>query len=368
MRENTDAESRSVALRWLTGSTGPLTLALLNCRGSKEKTEMIKIILSIVFVLLIGPRGVFAQTYFLHSYSGTSSTQLAVWAAKDLNLFSKYRLDVDFVFIPGGARGMQALMGGSTHSSDTDGVAPVHAIARGGDAVIVAGLNNRTLFKFVSQKEITDASQLRKKRIGVANFGGSNEFAVIMALKEWNIPREAVTLVAAGGSAVRLAAMEKGGLDATVLPYDQALMATRLGMRVLADIPDLVPNFPDKVITMRRSFVQKERETAKRFLQAVSEAIYQVSISAEKGTSVLRKRLAVKDPKIIEENYNVYGRIFAFPPRVGRKGLEGVLEQVQLQTGAPKADFEVERFLDESIIDELEREGFFKKISSDRSR
>ena len=329
---------------------------------------MIKIILSIVFVLLIGPRGVFAQTHFLHSYSGTSSTQLAVWAAKDLNLFSKYRLDVDFVFIPGGARGMQALMGGSTHSSDTDGVAPVHAIARGGDAVIVAGLNNRTLFKFVSQKEITDASQLRKKRIGVANFGGSNEFAVIMALKEWNIQREAVTLVAAGGSAVRLAAMEKGGLDATVLPYDQALMATRLGMRVLADIPDLVPNFPDKVITMRRSFVQKERETAKRFLQAVSEAIYQVSISAEKGTSVLRKRLAVKDPKIIEENYNVYGRIFAFPPRVGRKGLEGVLEQVQLQTGAPKTDFELERFLDESIIDELEREGFFKKISSDSSR
>ena len=45
-----------------------------------------------------------------------------------------------------------------------------------------------------------------------------------------------------------------------------------------------------------------------------------------------------------------------------------MLEQVQLQTGAPKTDFELERFLDESIIDELEREGFFKKISSDSSR
>jgi len=94
----------------------------------------------------------------------------------------------------------------------------------------------------------------------VANFGGSNEFAVLLALKEWNIPKEAVTLVAAGGSAVRLAALEKKGLDATVLPYDHALAATRMGMKVLADIPELVPAFPDKVITMRRSYLERERD------------------------------------------------------------------------------------------------------------
>jgi ABC-type nitrate/sulfonate/bicarbonate transport system substrate-binding protein len=136
-------------------------------------------------------------------------------------------------------------------------------------------------------------------------------------------------------------------------------------MRVLADMPNLVPNFPDKVITMRRSFMQKERDSAKRFLQAISEAIYQVSISPEKGMAVLKKRLGLKDPKVIEENYNTYGRIFAFPPRVGRKGLEGVLEQVQQQTGEAKTEFELGRFLDESIIDELEREGFFKKMAKD---
>lgn len=329
---------------------------------------MVKMLLSAAILFFSCPLSVFGQTRFIHSHSGTSSSQLTIWAAKDLNLFAKYRLDVDLVFISGGARGMQALIGGSTHSADSDGVAPIHAILRGGDAVIVAGLNNKTLFKFVAQKELTEPSQLRGKKIGIANFGGSNEFAVVLALKAWNIPKEAVTLVAAGGSAVRTAAMEKGGLDATVLPYDQALMATRLGMRVLADIPTLVPNFPDKVITMRRSFVQKERDIAKRFLQAVSEAIYQVSISPEKGISVLRKRLGVKDPKVIEENYNVYGRIFSFPPRVGRKGLEGVLEQIQQQTGGSKADFQLERFLDESIIDDLERDGFFKKIAKDNTR
>src|SRR2546425_9774219 len=69
----------------------------------------------------------------------------------------------------------------------------------GGDAVIIAGLNNKHLFKFIAQKEIREPADLRGKKIGVANFGGSNEFAALIALKKWNVPKEAVTLVAAGG-------------------------------------------------------------------------------------------------------------------------------------------------------------------------
>ena len=53
-----------------------------------------------------------AQTRFIHAYSGTSSAQLAIWAAKDLSIFTKYGLDADLVFILDSGRGMQALLGG----------------------------------------------------------------------------------------------------------------------------------------------------------------------------------------------------------------------------------------------------------------
>ena len=323
------------------------------------------LLLAVYFSL---PLSIFAQTRFIHAHSGTSSTQLAIWAAKDLGIFTKYGLDADLVFISGSARAMQALLGGSIQAADSDGVGPVNAILRGGDAVIVAGLINKTLFKFVAQKEIATPMQLRGKKIGVANFGGSNEFAVLMALKEWNIPKEAITLVAAGGSAVRLAALEKRGLDATVLPYDHALAAARMGMKVLADIPDLVPAFPDKVITIRRSYLEKEHDAAKKYLQALSEAVYLVNTNREISAAILRKRLGLKDNKVLEENLHIYDGIFSFPPRVGRAGLAGVLEQMQQQSGGAKSDFELKRFLDESLIDELEREGFFKKFPVKESR
>jgi hypothetical protein len=51
----------------------------------------------------------------------------------------------------------------------------------GGDASS-AGLNNKTLFKFVAQGH-NEPSQLRGRK-SVANFGGLNELAVVLALKE----------------------------------------------------------------------------------------------------------------------------------------------------------------------------------------
>jgi len=324
------------------------------------------LILSGIF-FLTWPAVLFAQQRYFWSESGTSGTQAPNWTAKDLGLFEKYGLNVDLVFIPGGARGMQALLGGSTHIADSDGVAPINAVLRGGELVIVAGVINKSLFRFVAQKDVADPADLRGKKIGVANFGGSNEFAVLLALKRWNISREAVTLLAAGGSVTRLAAMAKGALDATVLPYALSQQAARLGMRVLADIPDLMPSFPDKVVTVRRSFLLKERDTVKRFLQAISEGIYQFNTNKEKGLTVYAKHLRTRDSKVLEENYSIYAGVFPLPPRVGREGLRNVVELILQRTPGAKADMDLGRFLDESVIDELEKEGFFKKFGAKES-
>jgi hypothetical protein len=44
--------------------------------------------------------------------------------------------------------------------------------------------------------------------------------------------------------------------------------------------------------------------------------------------------------------------------------MAAVIDVVQEETGRPKAEFDIKRFLDESVIDELEKDGFFKKLAS----
>lgn len=305
-----------------------------------------------------------AQQRHLHSSAGVGGAQIPLWTGKDLGTFRKYQLDVESVLIPGGARGMQALLGGSVHSANMAAMVPIRTSLAGGDVVIVGGFLNKNLLKFVAQKTITKPGDLRGKKVGIANFGGSNEFGVLLALREWGIPREAVNIIPAGGSAARLIAMDARGLDATVISYDHALIAAQKGMTILGDLAEIVPEFPDRLIVARRSFLDKERDTIKRFLQALSESIYQVSTQREKILPIISRHLKV-DRKVAEETYDLYHNVFSLPPRVGRKGVRDVADVVLQQMGRPKEEVNLSRLIDESLIDELEREGFFNKLQKE---
>ena len=312
-----------------------------------------------------------AQDRHLHASAGaTSAQQLPIFVAKDLGLFEKHGLDVDILVITGGSTLLQALVGRSIHSANVAAMAPVRAIASGADLAISATFLNKNLYSFIARKEIRNPADLKGKKIGIANFGGANQFSVLTALKAWNMPPEAVQLVPSGNNMARLIAMDGGRIDATVIPNSSVALAAKRGMTVLANIAEIVKEFPDRTVIMERSYLQKERDNAKRFLRAVSEATYRLRAEPElreKVIPLLMKRLRV-DRKVAEEGYDDYRNVFSFPPRTGRRGLEDVLEIVQKESNRPKAEFTLNRFLDESVMDEMEQEGFFKRLAAEKPR
>jgi ABC-type nitrate/sulfonate/bicarbonate transport system substrate-binding protein len=122
-------------------------------------------------------------------------------------------------------------------------------------------------------------------------------------------------------------------------------------------------SFPMNVMVARRSFVEKNRDTVKRFQQAYAEGVYQFMNSKDKGLAVLSKWLRFKNPKAVEETYHYFAKSFSFPTRVSHEGLRNALEVTQQRNPSVKVDLAVNRYLDESTVDELEREGFFKKLA-----
>ncbi len=315
----------------------------------------------IFFFALIAAAHVSAQESVVVSYDGYARFQGPIWATMDLGLFEKHGLKAEMVLIAGSARGMAALVSGSSHFAQGSASAPIPLRLRGGDIVIIAAALNRFPFSVVAQREIRKPSDLVGKRIGILNFGGSNDLAVTLALKEWNIPRQAVTIFASGGAPERLAALSTKAIDATVLSPPETVAAGRMGMNILAHLSDLKAAFPQTVVTVRRPFLEKNRETVKRFVRAYSEAIHQFKTDKTKAVAVYAKRLKQQDSKLVGDTYDYFAPKFSFPPRLERDGIRNALALV---TPPPEAKGEVnlEQFIDESVIDELEREGFFKKL------
>src|SRR6266576_1263147 len=326
---------------------------------------MFKKWLVIIFLALMSPMRVGAQETYLVAYAGFAGFQAPLWAPKDLGLFSKYGFNGDVVLVPGSVRQIQAVLGGSIHLAQIDAATGINAINQGADIVMISGTLNNFPYSFVTQKEIRKPEDLSGKKIGILAVGGATETATFLLLKAWNIARQSVTIFPAGDSAARIVALSARAIDATMLSYPDINEALRLGMHELVKMPDVKgTSFPMNVMVARRSFVEKNRDVVTLFQQAYAEGPYQYITSSEKGPAVLSKRLRFKETKGLEETYDYFAKSLSMPPRVAQEGLRNTLEIIAQRNPAVKVDMNLGKYLDESIVDELEREGFFKRLTA----
>src|SRR4051794_31551936 len=318
----------------------------------------------VLLLLLSLPTVGWAQERVNIAYAGFAGFQTPVWATKDLGLLAKYGVNGEVVLLPGSTRQVQGLIGNSVEFAQVDAVTTINAINQGADLVMISGSLNTFPFSFVSQKEIRRPEDLAGKKIGIVGFGGANELAVVLALKEWNVPRQSVTIIQSGGASQRLVAMSAKALDATVLAQPELGEAMRMGMNVLAHMRDMkTAAFPMNAMVVRRPFLQQNRELVKHFQQAYAEATYQLLNSKEKAMAVLTKWLQQRNPKAVEETYQYIATSFSFPTRIAPQGIRNTLEMVAQRSPTAKIDMSMSRYVDESTLDELEKEGFFKRFT-----
>ena len=323
---------------------------------------MLSKFLCLMLLLLFLPSGSIAQERYMIGYAGFAGFQVSMWAVKDLGLLKKYGLDGETVLVPGTSRQIQALAGDSIQFAHVDAAGHIRAVMRGADIVMVGGSLNKFPFSFVSVKEIQRPADLVGQKIGIVGFGGANDLAVTLLLREWKIPRDKVTVLQAGGGATRLVAMTTRALDATVLSHPELGEALRMGMNELGNLSEFKSaEYPMSAVAVRRSFLAQNRNAVKRFMMAYAEATYQFMTDQKKGTSVLKQRLKQDNIKALEETYKYFAPQFSFPIRVSQTGMRNTIDLVAQEN--PKLDPKIEKYVDESILDELDKEGFFRRIT-----
>lgn len=325
---------------------------------------MMKFVTAAVLLFIL-TAGALAQEKYLASYAGFAGFQAPLWAANDFGYLAKRSVNLDLVMIPGSARGAQALIGGSIHFAQIDGTALIAAINQGADLVFVASSLNRFPFSLVTQKNIRQPKDLAGKKIGIVSLGGAHEVSLILALREWSIPRQSVTLLASGPAANRLVGLSAGALDATLLAPPETGEAARMGLPTLAHMTELkAAYFPMNAIATRRSFLEKNRDVVKRFLQAYAEGIHQFMESKDRGIAMLSHRMKQRNPAVVEETYQYFASTFSSPPRMSHEGMRAAIDMLQQRSPETKFDTNIGKYVDERILDELDREGFFKRIGA----
>src|SRR5918996_6259118 len=210
----------------------------MNATGRWKQALLGMIVCSAAFVSLAKFSRAAEMNRFLVSYGGTAGYQLPLWVNKELGFSKKYGVDLEIILIQAGSPNIQALLGGSIQLTQTAASSAVLGAVRGVPVVIVATLENKLPMLLISRPEIKEPQQLRGKVIGINRFGGSNDAAVLMAIKAWKMDPKDITMLQTGGTSARMAALLSKKIDATVQSYPEIYQARKLGMNVLADVGD----------------------------------------------------------------------------------------------------------------------------------
>ncbi len=299
-------------------------------------------------------------------YGGELGYQAPIWVAHELKLFAKHGMTSELVRIAGGARSTAALLANALQVSQSAGVAPVQATLAGGDLVIIATSTNRATVSIVGQpKTVKKPQDLVGKTVGLVGPGEMNTFFFLNALERWGIDPKSVTVLAIPGTQPRLAAVVAGTIDATVLAPPFSFEAEKYNLTPLADFATGSDPFPQSGLVVRKELLRGNRDLVKRMLIAYIEAIHILKTDAERSLPIMKKYMRITDEVIAKRSYEYYSKLFSLPPLTDAKAIDVVLKFLASQPGGTSAkSAKAEEFFDNSLLQELAKEGFFARLQS----
>ena len=301
----------------------------------------------------------------IHSayFSPAPGASAVIWVAKEARLFEKHGLDVAPVLIPSSVRTLQAILAGESVIAESAGPAAASARLAGGDIVALAGSVNILTYYFVTVPSIKRPEDLKGKVGANQSPGTIADFALRVGLRKLGLdPAKDVSLRSIGVLYDRIAAMQKGIVQFTVLTEAEKPIVDKFGYSVLLDLIALKIPFPQRGIYTTGKYVKEHPDTVRRYMRAYVEAIHYFKTRKEETIQILRKYSRVEDRGVLEHTQNWFTQNMPEYPYPPVEGYQVVLQE--MASSNPKAGaLNAKELIDSRFVKELEDSGFVANIA-----
>jgi NitT/TauT family transport system substrate-binding protein len=298
------------------------------------------------------------------SYSSTDTINQIWTIAHDAGFYKKHGLDVDLVYIGSTTIGIAAIVAGDVQVGNAAGSGVANAAVRGSDNVSVACVINVLAYELVVLDSIKTAEDLKGKSIGISRFGSASDVAARELLKGLGLrPMEDVKILQVGGASERAAGFSRGVIAGFPSPPGNVhLIPGGLPHRVLADMADLPKPYPLPFIcaVTTKSYLAKKRDTVKRVVMALIEASHYFKTNKEGTQKIVAKYQRGANKAYLDSSYQSTAKIVERVPYTSREGMKIQLDEALKLS--PGSKVTVDGLIDDSIVREIEKEGFIDRV------
>ena len=284
-----------------------------------------------------------------------------VWVAREEGLFARYGIDAELATLSADLL-VAGLMSGEIPMTHVSGPALVSSVLGGSDLVFVGSYSNTLRFFLYARPEITAVRDLRGKQVAITSRGGIIRRATELTLERNGLDTERdVTMLATGNIPNSLTALLSGNVSAAMIAPPATFRAEDEGMRLLVNTGDYQYPVVLQGIAASRAWIARNEDLARRVLQAIAEGVAFTHQNKDRTKQVIRKYIESEDAELVEQTYDAqvpaWERSLRVPVEAVRADLDFLASEVPAaRTAQP------EQFVDNRLVDELERSGFFQKL------
>lgn len=209
------------------------------------------------------------------SYSTLRSIfALPIVVAQKQGFFSREGLDFQVVVpLPGGSDKMiDALHDGTVDVTHVATPFLIRKVLAGSDAVAIAAEFKNPIYSLVAKPGIRSFADLKGKRIGFADQGGSISASMRKLLSQHGLKDGDYEIKVIEGTPARANCLRQGDCDAVPLGQPQDVAAQAEGFTLLGLSTEGSPQFLYTVTAVRRSWAQANKEVLRRYLRGLRSA------------------------------------------------------------------------------------------------
>src|SRR5215471_13710305 len=269
-----------------------------------------------LFILLLHLSPTFAQERAKLRVSSATKTlgYGPLWIASRMGFFDRQALDVDVVAIRASDVGVQALAGGSLEIAGSAADAPIAAVEKGLDLVMIGGIINGLTQSIMAAKKFKRYEDLHGATFGAISLTSGVTFALrqVLKVKGLEYPRDYKLLVI-GGSPQTYAALVAGQIDAAALSLPVNYAAEEQGFNEIGRFIDVIPHYQLAALSTKRSWAEKNRVVVVRVMKAMAQTMRWMHQNKDAASDFLAKEMRLK-PEHARRGWEFYSSMRIWHP------------------------------------------------------
>src|ERR1041385_2252932 len=237
-----------------------------------------------------------AQKITVGKTIGGDGFPIPTYIAMDQGFYAQEGLDVTFIAMTGKALVTAALSGNVDFVPIPSGGA--QAALSGAEIRYVVGESLKSQWTIVTPKSVNKVEELKAKTIGFGRLGSADYDegqAVLERFFKMQVGKD-YKVISFQAEPERIAALINGDIQAALLSAPHAAKAEGAGMKVLLRTGDYMPR-AGGAIWARKSFVDQNPETVKKFIRAIAKAVMYFRSNKEGSVATLKKHLGIDNEK-----------------------------------------------------------------------